>query len=426
MKGKYITAVSMTYILTSMATFFVGCNKGDANLKGATDVSKSITFRVDSKENSYGNVSITQYSDKLGLNIFKEEVSKGKGKNIIISPISIFTALDVLSNGAGGETKKQMKNVMGINSYTDEKMNSEMNKVINKFNSSGVSERQGFIKIYNSLWIDKKFEVKDSFINTSKGFYNSDVFKQEMADKTTKDNMNKWISEKTWGMIKNPISELRDDTVMSIFNVLHFKGKWVNKFKKSDTKQDTFKLSSGDSKKVNMMNSERMIPYYEDDRVKAAVFDYYNGRMTILLPKEDINNFTSKLSDMDIYKYEKAAKSYKTKVKLPVFKVEYKNNLNDVLKEMGMKLPFDSASADFSNLKDSKAPLWLGSVLHNCVVSVDEEGTEAAALTSVMLEGMAIPPEEIKEFYVNKPFIFIIEDNKSNAILFVGKVEKPQ
>jgi len=429
MKGKYITVLLVTALLVSNTVFTSGCRKEVVKSKDVTNSDPKVLSELkdDGKEieKEKGEVSVTKCSDNMGMKIFQEEAAAKRSKNVIISPISLFTALDILTNGADGETKKQMKDVMGINSYTDDSLNSEMKKLINGYKADDNNRRPGFINIYNSLWLDKKFQVKDSFIEKSKGFYNSEIYKQDMSDKNAITNMNKWISEKTGGLIKNPISQLQKNTVMTVFNVLHFKGKWTNPFDKSKTQVDNFKLSSGESVKVKMMNGQRFLNYYEDGKVRAGVFEYYNGKMIVLLPKGDIDNFIASLSTADVQKYEKKAEMYITKVKLPVFNVEYKDDLNGVLMKMGMTLPFDAAKANFNNLQNSKNPLWIDKVIHDCVVSVDEEGTEAAALTAEMLCGSSKPPEEVKEFYVNKPFVFMIQDNINNSILFVGKVEKP-
>lgn len=399
-----------------------------ASMTACSMTSKSLTNNIAFQTNLNAKTdisSLSKASDRLGIDIFKSEALSGKNPNVIISPVSLFTAFTLLTNGAEGETKKQMKDVLDVDKLSDEVLNTKMNGLINFLNNSGTYKNTGFIRIYNSLWIDKGFKVKNSFLNSSKKYYDSDIFKEELATKSTIDDMNKWIKNKSRGLIKEPISEINDDTFMMIFNVLHFKGKWTNTFDKSKTKPDTFYLKSGNTAKIKMMNDKRFINYYEDSDVQAGVLNYYNGRMVILLPKGNIDDFISNLDLEKIDKYTKNTVYSEAKVKIPVFNVEYKENMSGILQNLGMTNAFNPNKADFSNLKDNNMPLWVGDVIHNCVVNVDEEGTEAAALSSVDLCGSALP-KDIKEFYVNKPFVFLIQGECGNITLFIGKVENPR
>lgn len=407
MKKRFIAV-----ILIILTAFMASCSMASKNL------TNNIAFQTNMSDNTDVS-SLSKASDRFGMNIFKGEVLNKEDTNIIISPVSLFTAFTLLTNGAAGETKEQMKGVLDVDKLSDEELNTKMNGLINYLNNSERYENTGFIRIYNSLWIDKDFKVKNSFLNSSKKYYDSDIF-----EKSTTDEMNKWIQEKSGGLIKKPISEINDDTLMMIFNVLHFKGKWQNPFDKSQTKPDTFYLESGDTTTVKMMNGERFMGYYEDSDVQAGILNYYNGRMVILLPKGNIDDFISTMDLEKVEKYTNNPEYSKVKVKIPVFNAEYKENMSSVLQNLGMSNAFSPAKADFSNLKDNNQPLWIGQVIHNCVVNVDEEGTEAAALTSVDLCGSGMP-KDIKEFYVNKPFVFLIQGEGGNITLFIGKVEKP-
>jgi len=386
--------------------------------------SDKVNFKPKSEFKTFDNSELQKASDNLGFNIFREEINSKADENIIVSPVSLFTAFNVLVNGTDGNTKKEMKKVLNVEKFTDKELNSEMNNLINYLNNSQRYENTGFIKTYNSIWINDNFKVKDDFINVSKECYDSEVFQVSKFNKDTVNDMNKWISDKSAGLIEKPISDLDEETLMTLFNVLHFKGKWSSTFDKSKTKSEPFYLKNGKDITVDMMNQERQMSYYEDDNVQVGTLNYYNGRMIILLPKGDINKFVSTLKSDDIKNYAENGEYSRVKVKLPAFNVEYKANLNETLKSIGMVSPFQIEKANFSRMQKSDEQLVIDQVLHNCVVNVDEEGTEAAALTAVMLCGSG-NPDKINEFYVNKPFLFVIEEDRSNIILFVGKVENP-
>lgn len=213
---------------------------------------------------------------------------------------------------------------------------------------------------------------------------------------------------------------------MTIFNVLYFKGVWVDSFSEEKTKSEDFHLKNGETVKVDMMNDERMIDYYEDENVQVGSIDYYNGKMLLLLPKGDIDEYIKMLDNELIKSYSNDFEYTNVDIKLPKFDVEYKNNLNDTLIALGMDDAFNPSSADFSNINQDNS-IFVSEVLHDCVVKVDEEGTEAAALTAIMLEATSMPivPETVTEFHIDKPFIFVIQDNSSDMMLFIGEIQDP-
>lgn len=150
----------------------------------------------------------------------------------------MFTALSIATNGAGGDTSKQMKSVLGINTVSNEKLNEGMNNLINNLNLQENSINPGFTKIYNSLWFDENLAVKDSFVKTSKDYYDSDVMKENFNTPDALNDMNSWIDEKSDGSIKNPIVKIEPNTQFYIFNVVQFSGKWTDEFSTSLTKKE--------------------------------------------------------------------------------------------------------------------------------------------------------------------------------------------
>jgi serpin B len=170
-----------------------------------------------------------------------------------------------------------------------------------------------------------------------------------------------------------------------------------------------------------MMNREGMMSYYEDAEVKSCTLNYYNGRMILLLPNGNIDEYINSLSNDKIKLYTENTVYSKVKLKLPKFDLEYKEDISGVLKQLGISNAFNPENASFKLLHEDAKPLWVGRVLHDCVVKVDEEGTSGAALTSVLLCGSGLP-KETNEMYINKPFLFIIQDN-SGTNMFIGKVD---
>lgn len=367
---------------------------------------------------------IINASDMFGLNIFKEEVSKRK--NVIVSPLSLFTLFSIIANGADGETKNQIKTVMNIKAYTDVKLNNDMNNLINWLPGSTKYKYGPIAELYNSIWIDDAYKVKDNFIKTSKAYYNSETMRQNLPTVKTVKDMNKWIATKSKGLIKKPIKKIDDGTAVAIMNVLYFNDNWAKPFDVATTKDEKFTLKNGSVLNLKMMNDTRRIKYYEDSQVSAGILDYSRGSMMVLLPKGDIDAFSSNLTMESIKKYSAQASLSETNIKFPKLNLNYSNSLNDTLEKLGMPLVFDPMKANFNNIKTNADPLWISEVSHNCVVKVDEKGTKAAALSVAIMQTTSLMiPTKIKELYLNKPFIFIIKDKTSDLILFIAKVDDP-
>jgi serine protease inhibitor len=247
------------------------------------------------------------------------------------------------------------------------------------------------------------------------------VFKKDFSKESTVSDMNAWANKKSDGLINKPFQELSEQDKIVLINLLNFKGKWISEFDKEKTKEDNFYLKDNIAVKVDMMNKEGMMSYYEDYEVKSGILNYYNGRMILLLPNGNIDEYINNLSIEKIKSYTENTSNSIVKLKLPKLSLEYKEDISPVLKQMGINYAFNSAQASFKMLHEDTEPLWIGSVLHDCVIKVDEEGTSGAALTAVNLCGAA-PPKGTYELYINKPFLFIIQDN-SGTSLFIGKVD---
>lgn len=376
--------------------------------------------------------ALTKASDDLGMKLFVNELTNSLDKNVLISPLSIFTAFNVLLNGTAGDTEAQLRTILGVQGYTTQQLNDKMNTLMNiinnyygNFHNASGSKDKGGESLYNSLWINNDFKLKDDFVNISQNYYNSDVFNVNMADKNTSRTMNNWINNKSNGLIKDPITQIDKNTKLYIMNVLYFLGTWNEGFWDKNTVDEDFTLSNNSKVKVAMMNDERSLEYYEDGDVKLGVFPYNNGNMMFLLPKGDINSFAKALTADKLNQYFQNLNLYFAKIKVPKLNLTYSVDLTKDFKSIGLTLPFDSKKSDFSKLTAEDIPLYISNIDHKCVLKLDEKGTEAAALTTIGIKDTAVMrPTETGEFYLNKPYLLVLQDiNKS--IIFIGKVEDP-
>ena len=343
-------------------------------------------------------------------------------ENFTISPLSLSEMLAMASNGANSETRKQINSIIGAN---DNISKESLNEAFNGLNEylAKVDDKTTFATA-NSVWIDEGFKVKPEFLSDKKLI--GETFYQKLSTIKTRDDINNWCDVKTHSCIKKVLSEPLPETCrMLLANALYFKGMWKNKFDKADTKEKEFTNSDGSKSKVQMMSQVSEFLAYEGIDMDFAEFPYGNDNycMDVFLPHEDkkldecMKNFDQKTFE----EYLNKAGKGEVLVEMPRMKLEYMNSLVKPLKAMGMTDAF-SEKADFSGLSDEKVSI--SDVIQATFVNVDEEGTEAAAVTVATLYNCVVMPMRTSSFIMNRPFVYIIREKTTGTILFMGKVRK--
>jgi len=353
----------------------------------------------------------------LGFDILKMiNRADTEGRNMIISPVSLSTALSVLNNGAAGTTRDQINGLINTRGVSQDEYNSKYRDLISSF----YNRKDVTILPANSQWVNREYRLKDSFVQLAKEWYDAEV----LPLPSSASQINRWISDKTRGFITNPVSSIDPDTITLIVNTLYFKGAWVDEFNEGHTKKEDFTLGTGETVQVDMMNGMFRVPYYNAGDFKALKLHYKGGAsMLFLRPEGDVNELVERLSADMLLDINDKMVSFKTDLKVPKLSFSFRDEIGEYLKELGMTDAFSTA-ADFSQMVEGAL---VNRVLHECRIELDEEGTIAAAATVVEVAAMAAmpEPEEIMEFYLDKPFIFAITDNQTGAVLFAGKVENP-
>lgn len=342
-------------------------------------------------------------------------------ENFTISPLSLSEMLVMASNGANGETRKQINSIIGAN---DNISKESLNEAFNGLNEylARVDSKTTFTTA-NSVWIDEGFKVKPEFLSDKKLI--GETFNQKLSTIKTMDDINKWCDIKTSGCIKDILTEPLDDYCrMVLANALYFKGMWKNKFSKDDTKEKEFTNSDGSKSKVQMMSQSSMFLGYEGLDMDFVEFPYGNENycMDVFLPHED-KKLDECMKDFDqktFEEYLKKAGTGEILVEMPRMKLNYKTSLVKPLKAMGMTDAF-SDDADFSGISNEKT--YISDVIQATFVNVDEEGTEAAAVTIATMKN-DIMPMRTSTFFMNRPFAYIIREKTTGTILFMGKVRK--
>ena len=345
----------------------------------------------------------------------------GANENFTISPLSLSEMLVMASNGANGETRKQINSIIGAN---DNISKESLNEAFNGLNEylARVDSKTTFTTA-NSVWIDEGFKVKPEFLSDKKLI--GETFNQKLSTIKTMDDINHWCDIKTSGCIKDILTEPLDDYCrMVLANALYFKGMWKNKFSKDDTKEKEFTNSDGSKSKVQMMSQSSMFLGYFGLDMDFVEFPYGNENycMDVFLPHED-KKLDECMKDFDqktFEEYLKKAAMGEILVEMPRMKLNYKTSLVKPLKAMGMTDAF-SDDADFSGISNEKT--YISDVIQATFVNVDEEGTEAAAVTIATMKN-DIMPMRTSTFFMNRPFAYIIREKTTGTILFMGKVRK--
>ncbi|HEB62128.1 MAG TPA: serpin family protein [Bacteroidetes bacterium] len=365
---------------------------------------------------------LARSNNDFGFDIFKALHKKHMKDNLFISPFSISTALSMTVNGAQGKTYDEMIRTLKYNGWDLDELNNAYKAYLDivPFLDDKVK-----MNIANSIWYRNGFDVLPEFIDVNKNFYNSEVYGRDFSKPSTKDEINGWVEGKTEGKIKDILDQVDPDAVMFLINAIYFKGEWMYQFdKKKTTKQDFIK-EDGNRVKVDMMVGEEMtIPYYENDIFQMIDLPYGDSifSMSILLPKYNykVNDIVANLNMTSWNDYIKKLTPVEIPVQIPKFKIEFKDYLKNVLKDLGMVKAFDSNNADFTKIRKTGG-IFIDDVIHQSFVEVDEKGTEAAAATVVIIKDTSAGIY----FYANRPFVFVIRDNRTNSILFIGKLMNP-
>ncbi len=343
--------------------------------------------------------------------------------NVFMSPVSVYLALSMVTNGAAGNTQKQLLSSLKNNSIAS----------LNNFNKSMqsyiVNNRPNTqISIANSIWIRDNFynSVNNKFLNTNKNYYNSKIAALNFSNKSAVDTINKWVSDNTKGLIPKAIDkQIAQDVMMYLVNTVYFKADWQLQFNKGNTIKSDFTTPKG-TVKVDMMNNKKSFNYLENNQLQMISLPYKDGKtsMLVILPKGNLNSIKNSLTAKNINSWIKSMQYEQVQLSLPKVNAQYKTGLKPALESLGIKDMFSLTAANFSNMASKK--LYASDAQHSTVLKIDELGTEAAAVTSVEMSLTSMPLNPPKVMNVNKPFFTAIYDNTTGLILFAGSITNPQ
>lgn len=413
-------------IALMMAATWSACSKSDDETTGGgPEIISCPEDTLSNENNELKYISLTRAqmdlvneNNNFAFNLFRQVTSD---KSEIVSPISITYALGMLNNGAVGETQKEINKVLGFGTAGADSINAFCRKMLTE---APTLDKLTKVMIANTIYMNKDFELKSDFINKAKTYYEAEPETRDFHDGKTMDVINQWASDHTEKMIEKVLDEesFNPDAVSYLLNAIYFKGAWAEKFDKNNTKDETFKGYSAE-KQVPMMHQEHEFNYSETDNCQALCLPYGNlaYRMTILLPKEGktINDVLKNLTAGTWERYQIMGRAI-VDLKLPRFESTTDVGLNDIMSALGMPRAFDPNLADFSNF--CNVPTFISMMKQVAKIKLNEEGTEAAAVTVIGMEPTAMPSEpQHVQFFANRPFLYVISEYSTGAIFFIGQ-----
>lgn len=373
--------------------------------------------------------SFAQAITAFGLDLFKTQFREDE--NVLLSPLSVYIALSMTAGGARGETLREMESVLGLSSDS-------LHEYIKTYTDNLSSNEKAKLSIANSIWFrdDERLAVSPDFLALNGGYYGAEARKVPF-DKETVKAVNRWVEEKTDGMIDELVDEntFTKYTMLCLLNAIAFDAKWVSPYEESQMREEIFHAISGAEEKAEMMY-EWGSSFLESDSATGFIKPYEGGRYAFMaiLPDEDVN-FAEYAKSFDAAEYGTLWKSrislvrYDVHTGLPKFSYEFSTDLAEALSSMGMPTAFSPrGDADFSGMlapESQVEKLFISSVIHKTFIELTEAGTKAAAVTAViMTECTGYDPvvPERREVILDRPFLYAIVDTQTGIPLFFGSV----
>ncbi len=406
------TFKSICSLLIGTVIFLTSCEKLDPVKKEPNKI-----------ELTKKSAQIVEADRQFAFELFREVCALSEDENIMVSPLSVSYALGMTYNGAVGSTHDAFSEVLHFGDLSDTAVNESYRDLMSQLVK--LDDRVKF-SIANSIWYKLGYPVLQEFIDINRSYFDAAVEELDFTDPGSVDIINGWIEEKTNGKIADMLDQIPPDAVMYLVNAIYFKATWMYEFDPKDTRKEVFHRADGSTYNTDFMQVEGTFNYTRNEDFTSVEMPYGDSAfsMVVVLPAEG-KSARELASEMDASKWDSwFQNSYPADVliELPKFKYEFKSLLNDPLINRGLGIAF-SDGADFSRIVENGG-IKISRVIHQTFIDVNEEGTEAAAATIVeMIETSAGGPTL---FRADKPFVYLIKENSTGAIVFMGLTGKPE
>jgi serpin B len=369
---------------------------------------------------------LVETDNKFGFKLFREIVRQEQNKNVFVSPLSVSMALGMTYNGANGSTETAMRQTLELGDMTLPEINSSYTSLIELLSQLDPQVR---FQLANSIWYRQEYTFEPEFINLNQTYFNAVVRGLDFNDPGAAKIINGWVEQNTNGKIKQIVDDpINPATVMFLINAIYFKGIWTYRFEPQNTQDDWFKRLDGSQKQCKMMSLKSDLKYFANAQFQAIDLPYGDAgfSMTILLSSRQtpIDSLVAAINQENWLTWTGSFSRQTVNLFMPKFVLEYNLTLNETLEALGMDIAFTN-QADFTKMCRTDK-LLISEAKHKTFVEVNEDGTEAAAVTSVemaLTSGRGGSGEIWMR--IDHPFIFAIRENQSGTILFVGKIVDP-
>ncbi len=368
------------------------------------------------------SAEIIQADQQFAFELFREVISLSDQENVMISPLSVSYALGMTYNGAAGTTRDAFNDVLHFGDLTSQEVNESYKDLMDQL--VHLDELVEF-SIANSIWYREGYPVLEQFITTNQDYFDAAVKALDFSSPGAVDIINNWIEDKTNDKIQDMLDYIPADAVMYLINAIYFNAKWKYEFDPEETYSSAFHLEDGNVSDADFMVINGNFNYTENEDFTAVELPYGDSTfsMVIMLPSGE-NRVDDLVEEMDVPAWDswfENTVSQHVEIEIPKFKYEFKDLLNEPLINLGLGVAF-GGGANFSGITTA-AELYISRVIHQTFIDVREEGTEAAAATIVELRETAMPVTP--RFRADKPFLYVIRENSTSAILFMGKLGRP-
>ena len=385
---------------------------------------------MDNQQSPGGNLDprLAAANTRFGFKLYAVLTRQSAEKNIFVSPSSIALCLAMTYNGAAGETRQAMAQALETQALSLDELNRAYAGLRAALESPDAKAK---LQIANSLWARQGLQFKADFIERNKNYFGAQVTTLNFDDPAAAAAINRWVSEKTNGKIDKIVDQIDPSSILFLINAIYFKGAWEKTFDAAKTREDNFTLAHG-TKRLPMMSQSGNYPYLETKDFQAVSLPYGGGRVSfyVFLPtrQSSLAAFEKSLSESNWQHWMQSFRATDGDISLPRFRVTYEATLNDALKALGMGVAFDEGRANFSGMIEMGGQrVFISNVRHKTFAEVNEEGTEAAAVTSTEMRATSMRKEPQRfRMVVDRPFFCAIRDNTSGAVLFMGSIYDPQ
>jgi serine protease inhibitor len=374
------------------------------------------------------NTKIVSANTHFAFKLFTELTKSNIEQNVFISPTSVALALAMMYNGARGETARAITRTLELGEIGLDALNRANAALIESLHAL---DPHIALMIANSLWAQQGVSFAPDFLKSNQEFYHAELATLDFGAANAVATINDWVKRNTASKIETIIDRIDRSTIMFLINAIYFKGRWTKPFDPRRSREMPFTLSGGHQKQLLMMAQTGKFDYYAIQGFQAISLPYGAGRasMYIFLPEQrsSLRAFRRELTHKSWDTWLRHFRPAEGTIVLPRFKLAYEATLNDPLKALGMAIAFDQRRADFSGMiADGKPSANIDQVKHKTFVEVNEEGTEAAAVTSIGMIRTTMAPQRNFSMIVDRPFFCAIRDNQTGALLFMGTITDPE